>query len=274
MIRHILCALTFLAILPAAHAAEKDSRVFEIRVYNSAPGRQADVNKLIATSGVKFMAKHQIEFLGAWVPADAKDERVITLVAHKDKAAAVKNWAAFREDEGWKSELAAASTQGKAVAGFTQLFLTPTDFSPAIKPANVGNRVFELRTYEAAPGKLAGLDSRFRDHTLKLFDKHGMTNIAYFHFAPGEKTTTAEMHKSLAPMGKTASESAVPATETGLVYFITHPSAEAMKANFGKFVADDAWKQARAASERDGSLTAKNGVISLLLKPTDYSPWK
>lgn len=257
-----------------ASAADQDARLFEIRVYTPAAGRQQDVNSLIANSAVKYMAKHQIQFLGAWVPVDAKDPRVITLVAHRDRASAERNWAAFRDDAGWKSELAAASAHGKAVAGITQLFVKATDYSPAVKPAAVGDRVFELRTYEAATGKLAGLNSRFRDHTLKLFEKHGMTNLAYFNFAAGERTTTAEMISALAPAGRPASESKSPATETGLVYLIAHPSAEAMKANFAKFVADDAWKQARAASERDGSLTAKNGVMSLLLKPTDYSPWK
>jgi hypothetical protein len=37
-----------------------------------------------------------------------------------------------------------------------------------------GNRVFEIRTYTAPPGKLDALNARFRDHTVKLFDQHGM----------------------------------------------------------------------------------------------------
>src|SRR5687767_15302318 len=40
--------------------------------------------------------------------------------------------------------------------------------------------VYELRTYTAAEGKLAALHARFRDHTLKLFKKHGMVNVAYW----------------------------------------------------------------------------------------------
>ena len=46
--------------------------------------------------------------------------------------------------------------------------------------AQSSTRVFEMRTYTAAPGKLAALQSRFRDHTLRLFEKHGMQNIGYW----------------------------------------------------------------------------------------------
>src|SRR6185503_7967021 len=43
-----------------------------------------------------------------------------------------------------------------------------------------GGRVFEMRTYYASPGKLEALHARFRDHTTKLFEKHGMTNVGYW----------------------------------------------------------------------------------------------
>jgi len=40
--------------------------------------------------------------------------------------------------------------------------------------------VFELRTYTAAAGRLGALNARFRDHTLKLFARHGITNVGYW----------------------------------------------------------------------------------------------
>src|SRR5688500_7984779 len=42
------------------------------------------------------------------------------------------------------------------------------------------NRVFELRTYTAPEGKLGALHTRFRDHTMRIFQRHGMTNIGYW----------------------------------------------------------------------------------------------
>ena len=45
-------------------------------------------------------------------------------------------------------------------------------------------RVFEMRTYTATKGNLDGLNGRFRDHTLKLFEKYGMTNVGLLHRTP------------------------------------------------------------------------------------------
>lgn len=270
---------TLLVVTLAGFAVyAEDKRVFELRVYTVNPGKQDAANKLIAGSGMKYMSKHNIELLGAWVPADASDERIFTLVAHADKADADKNWAAFQADEGWKADLAAASTDGRAVAGIARFFLNATDYSAILKPVNVGNRIFELRTYIATPNNLGHLNSRFRDHTVKLFEKHGMTNIAYFNFLPGEKTTCIELMKACAAKGKDSVEvkSETPAVDLALVYFITHANADAMKKNFASFGADPAWTKARTDSEKKagGSLTARNGVKSLVLKPTDYSPIK
>lgn len=276
MLRSLFTLLVVTLAGFAVHA--EDKRVFELRVYTVNPGKQDAANKLIASTGMKYMSKHNIELLGAWVPADASDERIFTLIAHADKAAADKNLAAFQADEGWKAELAEASKDGRAVADIARFFLNATDYSAILKPANVGNRIFELRTYIATPNNLGHLNSRFRDHTVKLFEKHGMTNIAYFNILPGEKTTCREVMKACAAKGKDSVDvkPETPAADLTLVYFITHASPDAMKKNFGSFGADSAWTKARTDSEKKagGSLTARNGVKSLVLKPTDYSPIK
>lgn len=278
MKRFLLTAVCAFAAATMSFAAEKDSRTFELRVYTPNKGKQAEVNSLISKSGTKYMAAHQIELLGTWVPADTSDERVYMLVAHKDKATGVKNWEAFQADEGWKADLASASKNGRAVAGIARFFLNTTDYSPVVKPTAVGDRVFELRTYITTPNNLDNLNARFRDHTVKLFEKHGMTNVGYFTFGEGEKTTVGEVLKGCTPPGKDASE-VKPDTEAkplALVYFISHKSQDAAKASFGKFGQDPAWKSALAESEKKGggSLTAKNAVKSIFLKATDYSPIK
>ena len=109
-------------------------------------------------------------------------------------------------------------------------------------------RVFELRTYTAEEGKLGALHARFRDHTNKLFIKHGMTVIGYW-------TPTDEK------LGKNT-----------LVYLLAFPSLEAQKQAWAAFRDDPAWKSAKEASEKDGKLVTK--VESQLLTPTDYSPLK
>ena len=123
-----------------------------------------------------------------------------------------------------------------------------------VAPAAVADdRFYELRVYRANPGKLDALHARFRDHTMKLFEKHGMTNLWYWHLAPDRKG----------------------ADET-LVYMLAHKSSEAAKKSWDSFRSDPDWKAAREASETKagGPLTVKDGVKFVYLKPTDYSPIK
>ena len=121
---------------------------------------------------------------------------------------------------------------------------------PAIA-AQTANRVFELRTYTAPEGKLDALNARFRDHTLALFKKHGITNIGYW--TPQD----------------------APTSQNTLVYLIAHQSREAAKKSWAAFQADPDWQKARTASEVNGPLTVRpGGVMSVFLTPTDYSPMK
>jgi hypothetical protein len=106
--------------------------------------------------------------------------------------------------------------------------------------------VFELRVYHAASGKLAELLARFRNHTTKLFERHGMKNVAYW-------TPTDEPQKS-----------------DMLIYILQHPSREAATANWKAFQDDPEWKSVRDKSEENGKLVEK--VDSTFMTLTDFSP--
>jgi hypothetical protein len=112
----------------------------------------------------------------------------------------------------------------------------------------VDNRVFELRTYYAAPGKMEALHARFRDHTNKLFVKHGMTLIGFW-----------------SPLD-------VKDAEKRMIYILAYPSKAAADKSWEAFKNDPDWKSAKSASEKDGPLVAK--VDSVYMKATDYSPLK
>src|SRR5882762_4371713 len=84
-------------------------------------------------------------------------------------------------------------------------------------------RLFEMRTYYAAPGKLDDLNARFRNHTTKLFEKHGIENIGYW--TPIENK------------------------DNKLVYILAYPSKEAHDQSWKAFGADPDWKRARSESE-------------------------
>ena len=109
-------------------------------------------------------------------------------------------------------------------------------------------RVFEIRTYTANEGKLDALHARFRNHTLRLFEKHGMQNIGYW-----------------SPLD-------APLSQNTLIYVLAHKSREAAEKSWDSFRNDPEWKKEQAASEANGKLVAK--VEPVFAKATDYSPMK
>src|SRR5690606_7742318 len=111
--------------------------------------------------------------------------------------------------------------------------------------ANSGNELYEMRVYYAAEGKLDALNARFRDHTVKLFEKHGMKNIGYF-----------------VPEGENP--------QRKLVYFLSFPNREARDRSFKAFGGDPEWQKAAKESEKNGKLVDK--IESVFMKTTDYSP--
>src|SRR5262249_20068902 len=109
-------------------------------------------------------------------------------------------------------------------------------------------RVFELRTYHAAPGKMEALNSRFRDHTCELFKKHGITIIGFWNPSKAEDA------------------------DKTLIYLLAFPSQESADQSWKAFAADPEWKKVKDESEKNGRLVEK--IERVFLNPTDYSPMK
>ena len=129
------------------------------------------------------------------------------------------------------------------------LALSPIAAPAAAQDAALDPReaLYELRVYHPHPGKLDALNARFREHTLGIFQKHGMRNVAYWIEQPNEA----------APDGK-------------VIYVLAFPSREARDASWQAFVADPEWQAVQAASEAGGKLVAK--VDSTFMSLADYSP--
>jgi len=143
----------------------------------------------------------------------------------------------------FKSRWGAAAV---AVTMFAAGFGARSFVGDDVAHAQGSNRVFELRTYTAPPGKLGDLQKRFRDHTLKMFEKHGMTNIGYW--VPQDE----------------------PAHSNTLIYVIAHESREQAKKNWAAFGADPEWQKVRTASEVNGKILEK-APESVYMDATDYS---
>jgi hypothetical protein len=136
---------------------------------------------------------------------------------------------------------------------------TPTSTAPAAQPPKPtlapspslakDSRIFEIRTYYAMPGKLEDLHARFRNHTIKLFKKHGMEIVGFW--------------------GPTDKEAG---SENKLVYVLAYPSREAREQAWRAFRSDPDWQAAQKKSEENGRLVEK--LESAILLATDYSPVK
>lgn len=109
-------------------------------------------------------------------------------------------------------------------------------------------KVFELRTYTAVEGRLDALLARFRNHTIKLFEKHGMKNVGYWVPTDSVKSKNT------------------------LVYLLEHKSMEAATKSWDAFRKDPDWIKAQTESEANGKIVEK--TESVFMKATDFSRMK
>lgn len=232
----------------------KEAPLYELRIYTAAPGKLDALHARFRDHTMKLFEKHGMTNLGYWVPIDNPESKLYYVLSYPNEDARKKAWAAFIADPDWKKAFAESEKDGKLVAKAESLYFQPTDYSPEVKLSKADpSRTFELRTYTTTPGNLDALNARFRNHTVKLFEKHGMTNLWYWTLTKTSKNA-----------------------DVTLVYILAHKSPEAAKKSFDAFRMDPDWVTARTESENKagGSLTAKDGVKSLMMKPTDYSPLK
>lgn len=243
-----LAAMAFTSLM----AAETSAPVYEVRVYYAAPGKLDELHARFRNHTLKLFEKHGMKNVGYFVPVGENPTRKLWYVLeYPSREAREKSWRAFVADPVWLEAHKASEKNGKLVEKLESFYLERTDYSPVPKIEAKGGRVFELRTYTTPPGKLDALNARFRDHTLKLFEKHGMNNLVYWTKMKDQKDA-----------------------DTTLIYLLTHASQDAAKKSFDDFRKDPAWVAAKSASEKDGSLTVDGGVKSEFLVPTDYSPLK
>lgn len=114
--------------------------------------------------------------------------------------------------------------------------------------AQADHRVFELRRYTAPEGKLGELEARFRNHTIRIFNKHDMTSVGYW--VPQD----------------------APDSQNTLIYILAHPSREAAKKNWADFQADPEWQKVNTESQINGRIVTK--VESTFMDPLDFSQIK
>ncbi|HTF32008.1 MAG TPA: NIPSNAP family protein [Flavitalea sp.] len=233
-----------------AFGQKKDSRYFEMRTYHGNENKRPDLIRRFQDHTLRLFEKHGIENIAYFIPTDQNNNSLTFILAYPDKASRDVRWNSFANDPEWKEAAKKSEANGALVAKVDQVFMNVApELSPKIKKSHgKEERIFELRTYYCLPGKVENLNMRFRDHTRKLFEKHGMTNIAYWYSVEKD------------------------GTQPRLIYLLGHKNEEAAKASFDSFRNDPEWIKARDASEASGKIVEKSE--SVYLKALDFSPLK
>jgi hypothetical protein len=239
---------------PRRLSPEYSPRLYELQVYRSSPGKLDALHARLRDHQIPLLEKHGVITAGVFVPAGENPEGIVYVLASAEGLGALQDgWAAFIEDPAWRRVQTETDGDGKLVLEAAKSRLRTTSWSPAFTAEKASkSRVFELRTYTCPDrAKHSALMRRFREHTMKLFSKHGMNNLVYW--TPDEE----------------------PEASRKLVYLLAHDSVDAAQKSFAAFRADPEWLAARKASEEQagGSLTTQeNGVVSEFLQATEYSP--
>ncbi len=233
--------------------------LYELRIYTAAPGKAEALDARFRNHTIGLFKKHGMTPVGFWHVATpegaAKDDRLFYLMGYKDRAARDASWAAFAQDPEWRQVYADSQKDGSltTTGGIQNIFLNSTDYSPKLNTtSSTTPRLWELRTYTATPGKLENVHNRFRNHTIGIFSRLGMTNFQYWRPVADQPAMTDKM-----------------------VYMMAYPTAAARTTMWQAFSRDEEWVKVRTESEKDGPLLmSPGGVVSVLLTPTDYSPLK
>jgi hypothetical protein len=245
----LIFGLAFLTGAAMTQAAD-DPRdgVYELRVYTCDSGRLPALHERFRNHTIDLFAKHGMTNVAYFTPVEgeAAENTLVYFLWHQSRDAAKASFDAFRADPEWVKVRAESEKDAKILSkAVDSTFLTLTDYSQPL-PAARPDRVYEMRIYTAPDGKFEALHTRFRDHTMKLFEKHGMENVAYF--VPTDD----------------------PKSKNTLTYLLAHKSRDAADASWKAFRDDPDWKQVRAESEVNGRLV--ENVDVMFLAPTGYTP--
>ena len=242
----VLLALLLLSVGSSrAQLAEyEDGRCYELRTYTAPEGELQNLNRRFRKYSRTVFARYGMARLGFWIPMDNPENHFTYILSYPNCEYRDPSWEKFLSDSLWNRVERITTHDGELVTNVENRIMRPTDFSPVIGPsAREHERVFELRTYSAAPGKRDELLERFEDHTMEIFRRHGMESVAYW--LPED-------------------------SDRELIYMLAFPSEYARNEAWRTFDMDPEWQKVYEASRQDGPLVEH--VESIMLEPTDYSP--
>ncbi len=215
--------------------------LYEFRVYDTMPGKLPALNDRFANHTIGFFKKYDIGIVGFWTAEIGVSNRLTYILSFDSMADREQKWGAFGADPGWLEVRAETEKDGAINRVVSNQFMRLTPYSP---DPHIATNVQELRVYDAVPGKLPNLHDRFSNHTIKLFEKHGIENVAYWTDDVG--------------------------TSNRLIYMLGYDNLGDREKSWAAFGADPDWQKARAESEKNGALVRQSR--STILRRTSYSP--
>ncbi len=241
-----ILAMTGSLLAPSIATAE----VYELRTYTTNESKLENLNARFRDHTVDLFEKHGMESVGYWVPTDEplSKNTLIYVLRHESREAAGESWKAFIADPEWAKVAEESQKDGRILAKAPEsVFMSAADYSPDPAGADGDDEtVFELRVYKTNEGKLGNLDARFRDNTIRIFDRHGLQSVAYWH--PTDE----------------------PDSQDTLIYILRHASREAAGASWRAFGGDEEWKKVAKESQLDGQILRERPKATYM-KATDYS---
>jgi hypothetical protein len=225
----------------------KNSGFYELRIYHCEPGKLTDLENRFKNHTMALFEKHGMTNIAYWKPTKTNNNSLYYILKHKDRASRELSWKNFGNDPVWKEVREKSEYNGKIVAKVETKFLRVNpELSKETKKLSKllsGEKSYEMRTYYILPGRYENIVQRFKNHTRKLFENHGMKNIIYFD--------TVEENGE----------------QPKLLYFLEHKNEEACAQSWTGFKNDPEWIKVRDASEVSGKIVEK--VESVYLKKMD-----
>ena len=215
--------------------------LFENRVYTTVPGKLPALNDRFANHTIGFFRQYGVGMMGFWTDEIGVSNQLTYITTFDTMADREAKWAEFGSDTKRQQIFAETEVNGPLVALVENTFMRLTPYSPS---PQLSSKVQELRVYDTLPGRLPALHDRFANHTMALFERHGIQNVAYWTEDVG--------------------------TNNRLVYMLGYESLGDREKSWASFGADSDWKKAREASEADGSIVRRSR--HRIMRLTDYSP--
>src|SRR5262249_35086523 len=181
---------------PAAPTTE--GRMFyELRRYDVAAGKLAALVDRFGSFTVHKWKQYGFRLIGFWTPvvADRSNQLVYVWGWESLEERAKKN-AAWRADPEGVKKWAETEKDGPLVNRVDNQLMEPTSYSQIDHGESYGPDassrspyLFELREYQAMPGKIQNITDRFGNFTCGAFKKHGFRQGVYWQNGFGRSDT-------------------------------------------------------------------------------------